>query len=295
MHKKTTLKKYVIYSAIIGNYDNIQQPQLIHDDFDYIIFSNTINEKRIGIWEIKKINYKNPDMTRIARWVKTHPEQLVKDYIFSIWIDANIQILTNEFYQRAIELYNGKELISSMWHNERDCIYEEAVSITLGSLDTERTILDWEHKLLKEKYPQHNGLCETNVLYRNHNDTQVKNFDNLWWSCIQQYSRRDQLSFNYALWKLRIKCPYYLPYGENTRNSNCIKWTSHHNEKNRQLSTNILENKLVIYFKNISSDKDKLNHIYQTISLFATRHVLAGVIGQYYRLKIHFRNFIKTD
>ncbi len=287
------MKSFVIYTALIGGYDNIHQPTIVHEDFDYILFSNSIKENKIGVWEIKRIDYFNIDNTRIARWVKTHPELIVKDYLFSVWLDANIQIQTIDFYNRALELYAQGILISSMWHNERDCIYDEAAAVAYYGLESETIILDWEHKLLKEKYPQHQGLFETNVVFRCHNSQIVKKIDSIWWSCIDNYSRRDQLSFNYVLWKIGIQCPYYLPLGKNTRNSDCVKWTYHRNEKNRRILSYIKDSGIALYYRNIYLDTKKLSRIYLSIAPLHLRKIVAYFLGQYYRLQLFFHNLTR--
>ncbi|MBO4821139.1 MAG: DUF616 domain-containing protein [Prevotella sp.] len=281
------MKKYAIYSACIGEYDHILQPLVIHEEFDYIIYSDTIQEDKVGIWEIRRADFHHPDKTRIARWYKTHPELLVKDYEFSIWMDANIQIQTMAFYQRAIELYESHVMISSMWHHERDCIYDEAATVTFKNLDSERTILDWENKLHNEKYPPHHGLFESNVIYRIHNHPEIIRLEHLWWSCINDYSRRDQLSFNYALWKLNVECPFYLHTGKNTRNSDCVKWMPHHLSGNRHLEVTLSDNRIVTYYKGLYSDSKKLSHVYQKVSPFRCRHFLAFIVGQIFRFLIH--------
>lgn len=286
------MKRYVIYSACIGDYDHILQPLAVHEDFDYILYSDTIQEDKIGVWEIRRADYHHPDKTRIVRWYKTHPELLVKEYEFSIWMDANIQIQTTAFYERAVELYESNVMISSMWHHERDCIYDEAAVVTFASLDSERTILDWEHILLKEKYPPHHGLFENNVVYRVHNQPEIIRLDSLWWLCINKHSRRDQLSFCYALWKQDICCPFFLPKGKNTRNSDCLKWTPHHKSGNRKFIAKVSENRIVTYYRGLYNDRKKLSLIYQKVSVYSFRHFLALIIGQYYGFMIHLRNLM---
>ena len=64
-------KKYVIYTAMVGGYDEIMQPVVVDDRFDYILFSNDIKEDRVGVWQVRPIAYTNPDNTRICRYVKT--------------------------------------------------------------------------------------------------------------------------------------------------------------------------------------------------------------------------------
>ena len=69
------MNKFVIFTAVVGNYDEILQPKVVDDRFDYILFSNDIKEKNIGVWQVRPINYINEIQTKIARWVKTHPEE----------------------------------------------------------------------------------------------------------------------------------------------------------------------------------------------------------------------------
>ena len=65
------MNRYVIYTAVVGNYDEIKQPQVVDNRFDYILFSNDIKEKNVGIWQVRPIPYHNPIL------LKT---QLIQDY-----------------------------------------------------------------------------------------------------------------------------------------------------------------------------------------------------------------------
>ena len=170
-------KRYVIYSALVGGYDEIMQPMVVDDRFDYVLFSNDIKDDRVGVWQIHPIFYYNEDNTRICRYVKTHPDDLLKGYEFSIWMDASMQICTSLVYERAIELYNNKIAISSMWHPFRNCIYDEAFAVMHGMVEHESVVVKWCRKLRKENYPQNNGLCETGFLYRKHTGF-IKLFNN---------------------------------------------------------------------------------------------------------------------
>ena len=54
----------------------------------------------------------------------------------------------------------------------------------------------------KEGFPKHFGLNETNVIIRRKNESVRKVMD-LWEDFLRKYSHRDQMSFNYVLWKLK--------------------------------------------------------------------------------------------
>ena len=49
--------------------------------------------------------------------------------------------------------------------------------------------------------PKNYGLNETNILLRRHNVPQIIKLMDEWWSYIEKYTKRDQLSLSYVLWK----------------------------------------------------------------------------------------------
>lgn len=213
------MSKYAIYTAIVGGYDEILQPKVIDDRFDYILFSNDIKETNVGVWQVRPINYHNDIQTKIARWVKTHPEELLSDYDLSVWMDANIRIETGYIYGKIIQLFEEKVLLCSVIHPVRNCAYAEVASVVYYDFEDYNTSISYGKYLLANGYPRCMGLNETNILYRIHSDLKVFEMDNLWWNCIDNYSRRDQLSFNYSCWQVGISCENLLPIGESARNS----------------------------------------------------------------------------
>lgn len=210
--------KIAVYSAAVGNYDIILRPKILDCRFEFFLFSNDPKAVDVGEWKIRRIPYYNANPTKVARWVKTHPEDLLPGYDASVWIDANVGLADGFLYSRTIELLKDGTPISSMWHHERDCIYDEAAFVGFVGLDKEESILKWLQFLLSEKYPKHNGLHETNVVFRRHNDS-VLVFNRLWWKFIEENSIRDQLSFDFLLWKLKLDTPYFISDSENTRGS----------------------------------------------------------------------------
>ena len=212
---------------MVGGYDNIAQPSVVAKDYDYILFTNDIPEQQLGVWCVRSIPYYNKDNTRIARWVKTHPHILLKDYDYSLWMDSNVQVDMPEFYSRIDELISCGSQIASMDHIERDCTYDEAYAIICYNLDKTNIVLKQIIAIKRNKYPRHKGLTETNCVLRQHNSTLVANFCDKWWYMINQYSRRDQLSFNYVTWKLNIDIDLVLPKGKNTRNHKYLHCVPH--------------------------------------------------------------------
>ena len=238
-----SMKKFAIYTACIGGYDSIVQPEVIDERFDYILFVDDVKNSQIGVWQVRKVVYTNLDKTRIARYVKTHPEELLPEYEATLWLDANIQIVSQWVYNRVIDLYNSNCSIASICHPERDCIYDEAFTVAsytiFGALEHEKIALYWCRKLMKEHYPPHRGLYETNILYRKRSSL-IHSVDSIWWESIEKYSKRDQLSFNYALWINEISDDaFFFPQGEHAQNSPKVIYIRHQSvsqRKNIQLS-----------------------------------------------------------
>ena len=283
------MNKYAVFSAVVGDYDDIKQPTVVDDRFDYFLFSNDITESRIGVWQVRTIPYSNPLKTKIARWVKTHPEELLKEYEVSLWVDSNI-LITNQFvYDRVVQLYNDGILVSTMKHFQRNCAYEEMFEILRCGFERECVILKWGHYLRKQGYPKQNGLCETGVFYRLHASDSVSRFDSLWWQCIEKYSRRDQCSVNYVLWKLRMNWILFLPDGGSVYNSSCFLH-SEHGTRNRipqRLIWNRFEAWLIRYCYKCPKQKNRIEQLYYR--LYGSPFPLLGafISGQYYRIRYY--------
>jgi len=221
------MRKYALYTTVVGNYDNIQQPSVVNPDADYILFSNDIIEDRVGIWQVRNIPYKNADNTRVARWVKTHPHILLDDYEYSLWHDSNVIVDSDLYYKRIKELINKRVMLASMSHNERDCIYDEAYIVIEYGLDSKYRVLKEVEYLKKQNYPSHYGLIETNCVLRRHNEDKIRLLNDEWWNMIDMYSKRDQLSFNYVAWKNGIDIELILPRWRNSRNHTFLHAVGH--------------------------------------------------------------------
>jgi len=207
--------KLAVYTAIIGDYDEINEPRIVETEYcDYYCFTNNKNLKS-ETWKIVYLDQneyeeiRKIDQIRMARFVKTHPHLFLKDYEQSLWLDGNLTI--NKSVRDWIYLFSDESDILVFTHPDRNNIYDEAEECIRLRKDNETVIRQQIDFYKKEEYPADNGLVMTNALYRKHTQ-QVEKFDELWWNEIKNRSRRDQLSFNYVLWKLHMKadlCGYH--------------------------------------------------------------------------------------
>ena len=132
------MKQFVVYTVQTGGYDNVQQPLVVDERFDYILFTDATDVKQKGVWQVRSIPYQNADLTRLSRYPKMHPNELLSDYTASLYIDANIQITGQRIYDRVVECYEQEVDWAGIKHPYRDCIFDEAYAIY--GLDTERNI-----------------------------------------------------------------------------------------------------------------------------------------------------------
>jgi len=192
--------KKVIYTAIFGDYDVLLEPAYITPNWDYICFTDN-KEITSTTWKIIYLNLDlDLDNTRKARNVKVLYYNYVNEYDLNIWIDANIKINSNLDEFVNLTTINGDDA-AFMMHPDRECIYQELNTCVKYKKDDPEILYKYKFKLLnEEKYPRLNGLIQTNVIVR-YNTEQMKFISEKWWQEILNYSKRDQLSLNYILWK----------------------------------------------------------------------------------------------
>ena len=199
-------KKYVIYTVITEQYDNLKTLSIYdHDNYDYVCFTDSknivnSNNKDWIIFDISLIkDVLNVDKVKVARYFKTHPHLFFENYEKSVWIDANIDIIND--INKYVNLLDNDNYILCYNHPYRDCIYQEFDACIKFKKDTLDNIENLKKFLIHENYPEHNGLIQSNVLVRKHNDKKCIYLMEKWWEMIKNYSKRDQLSFNYIFWK----------------------------------------------------------------------------------------------
>ena len=280
--------KMVIYTAVIGDYDTIHQPEVVDGRFDYVLFSDKISESQIGVWQVRPIHYINEIQTKIARWVKTHPEELLPEYDASVWMDASVIINSPQVYERIIELQDSKVLISTLANPDLVCIYQEMLSMMYLQWETENVTVEWGKFLRSEHYPRWIGTNETRILYREHSNTKVRDFDKLWWWCIENYSRRDQFSFHYVIWKHSIKWELFFPTNTNEDYSQYYHVLDHANSKNKYLGGCMESSHLLRYYRKHVDERPLIENVYFWIYGRKFPFFWLNVMGTIFRIKHSF-------
>lgn len=200
--KLSTGNKIVVYTAIFGDYDTIKEPDYVHEDVDYVCFTDNKNLKS-DVFEIRLVDRIYDNVTKNPRMLKVLSHLFLIDYDYSLWIDGSVKIRGLDF-KNLIDGYLENASIALHKHHKRNCIYEEAKACIHHKKD-DNNIINKQMKYYKrEGYPKKNALVETAQIIRKE-DEDVKKLNLYWWSLLDTFSIRDQLSFSFASWKLKIK------------------------------------------------------------------------------------------
>lgn len=198
--KKTAFakKKRIVYTALIGEYESFSGNDIeLGDDTDLVCFTdspNLVNSQ----WTFKLIKPRFPnDSIRSARYLKVMGPTLLSDYEESLWVDNTVlltkptDMLFDNFLSNvdfALPFHSFRESVSAEFHAVDSAGYDDPTRIyeqLMHYAQTRPDVLEekpfWTAILLRKHTPEMQGLMQ------------------VWWEHILRYSRRDQLSLNYAL------------------------------------------------------------------------------------------------
>lgn len=220
--------RIAVYTAIFGKYDGILEPTLTPDNIDYYVITDQNVDLSKSAWnkvDIKAFEKQISKMNNIEknRYFKMMPHLVFRDYEYSIYIDGNIQVVTDltEFVN-----YIGKYDIATHQHFCRDCVYDECEAILSAKKDSVANIEKHKELYLKTNMPLHYGLMECNILARRHTEL-CKNIMESWWDEFLEYSNRDQLSLPHVLFMANIPVAEVATLGANVFLNPSIRVVTH--------------------------------------------------------------------
>lgn len=225
--------KCVVYTAIYGEKDTLKEPLVVNPDIDYLCFTDNKSIKS-DVWKVVYHPAIHTDPVRSAKVFKVKPHEFLSEYDISLWVDANFVIKTDlqTFFEKSNFLSKAGMMLFQ--HDQgRNCIYDEASTIMHDRKDDPNLVLAQMKKYREEGYPTQRGLSANSIMLKKHNDPVIMALGDLWWSEIEKYSRRDQLSLYYCIWKVDAR-HYLLKYPRyNIRNNEWFRWLPHNYERQK--------------------------------------------------------------
>ena len=181
----------VCLTMIFDDYDDIKDPNVMSDGWDYFVITDKLQGSLV--WE--DVIYKDEgDPKMKMEHVLTKPWDFIDFDVCAIiggqielGMDLNKVVMTHD--------------MSVPKHPTRDCVYQEAnACIMLGKDDTD-VINEQMDRYEADGYPEGNGMVQTGITFRKYTEAVVELGD-MWWNQVNIGSKRDQLSFNYCCHKL---------------------------------------------------------------------------------------------
>ena len=236
------MSKYLVYTCVTRDYDKIRKVLAKQDpNIDFVCFTDKVNQQmdlrpQTG-WIFLPIpsELRRLDSRRQARMIKIGIYKYMKGYTGYLWIDAPIIVIGNlgKFFREHPFSANRNMYVSK--HYMRDCVYQEFAQVLRLNKDRSASVYNQYERYKNMGYPQHNGMAETSILYRNLADLKVQNHAVMWADEILNYSYRDQLSFNWTAWAGKTPITYLTEdiYKRDTENEKSeyffLPWPKHNN------------------------------------------------------------------
>jgi hypothetical protein len=248
--------KFVVYTALFGDYDELVDPKEKYEGCDFICFTD---QKHLSsnIWKVKIVesNILPPNlMNRMYKWL---PHKYLSNYESSLYIDANVILLDNPL--KVLERYK-EWLIVVPRHPDRNCIYDEAIACIECNKTKIKDTLEQVRFYKKAGFPTHYGLSENNIIFRMHNHPKVVMLmEDVWKELIRWKTYRDQLCFSYVIWKNNFADIIFMEYNARDRVFFDMKPHKRKGSLFRRLKRKINHMRKVLIDKNVYIIRDRLN------------------------------------
>lgn len=164
----------------------------------------------IGKWRIVIVkNLPFRDQRLNGKIPKMLAHRLFPNARYSIWVDSKSQFRRDPLGVFESLLWRSKSVFAISEHGARSNVYDEAKAVVKKNKATpqevEVQITQYNHDGLPQdkRFNGKKALNEASVIVREH--TPVTNlFMCLWFNEVVRFTSRDQLSFPYVLWRLKV-------------------------------------------------------------------------------------------
>ncbi|WP_349899492.1 glycosyltransferase domain-containing protein [Parafrigoribacterium soli] len=199
----TSAPKRVVYSALTGRYEKLnEQPMARDTGVDFICFTDD-PELTSETWTIRQIDLRFPmDTVRSARYLKVRGTELLSEYDESLWIDNSVILQATP--DALLDSWLSSADIAIPRHSYRGTVMGEFDAVVADGYDDPSRVYE---QLIQYAALRPSALEEhpywTALVARRHT-TQVTHVMQLWYDHILRYSRRDQLSINFVVGALDV-------------------------------------------------------------------------------------------
>jgi hypothetical protein len=181
--------RIVLYTCVFGLYDKLPSHWLIPDIEFTCLSANDTAYNRI----------------EASRYYKMMPHliQGFKDYDTSIYADGNFMVTDPEKLRWLCEtLWDAPESAIFFRHPDRQTPNQELREVIRRGIVSEIEGNAAEKKMFDNGFDgKQPNLTENGFMIRKHNDPDLQKCELFWWNEFMHGPRRDQISFQYAMFK----------------------------------------------------------------------------------------------
>lgn len=199
--------KFIVYTCITNTYDQLWDVSHI-ENVRFVCFTNTKVNQQNG-WEIQPLS--SPQRLTsghdINRFHKFFPHHLFPDYRYSIYLDGNISY-KGDFHKLVSAFKSSSCGLGAFVHPDGRNLSEEFEACSkFGKFD----LFDEEKKQLQLDHYQAEGfnilkpITANYFIIRDHSDPKLHDAMSLWWSHLFEFTKRDQTSSSFVIWKTGLK------------------------------------------------------------------------------------------
>ena len=222
---ETKKNKKLVYTVLTNNYES--PAKIVKDDgWDYICMTDSDTLKS-NQWDVRKIPNWVMELpaNKRQRIIKILPHIFFPEYEISLYIDANVNIVSKGHLDSYLERYLKNNVVAIPKHPQRDCAYKEFLVVRKSKKDTSNAAVFQCERYLDEGMPAKYGLWETNIMFRKHNHPDCIKLMTKWALELMMGSHRDQLSISYSTYRTGVKI---CSMPSTTRNDRVFKCNMRH-------------------------------------------------------------------
>jgi hypothetical protein len=197
-------EKVTVYTCVIGGYDLILQPARQQKEITFTIFSDV--PVRFRSWAQRPIERVFDNDIYTNRYHKFFPHRLFKESDYSVYIDGNISII-GDIAPLLDEFAATGAAMGVFRHRERFNVAEELAACIEQRRFDQKDLLMYESQLehmFSEGMPPGQRLTDNGIIFRWHKHPGLEQAMSDWWDEINYYTKRDQLSLPFVIWKNQL-------------------------------------------------------------------------------------------
>jgi asparagine synthase (glutamine-hydrolysing) len=218
--------RLVIYTALVGAKESLANPlELLPPGassdlaLDFVCITDQ-PQLSSPVWRMQLIGDRHLPPEKLSRRPKALPHLYFADAEHSLYIDNTVRF--SRLPQAADLVTSQSYLFRAFRHATRKHPGEEAAAVAMLAYDEVDTVCgQMDFYAARRPLASLGPLTTGTVLLRQHHAPAVQRFGVLWWESILAFSKRDQLSIDFALAESGCEVDYW---PGSTRNNDLLTW-----------------------------------------------------------------------